>query len=100
MPTTQAGPLLHTLIFVSIPLGVTFFTNAEIFLEDVVGILIGHEAHRDFSLGLRGNHGLGAIGDEPSGHAVNFERRTRPGAIENGISWLAGQTFDPTSVLR
>ena len=37
-----------------------------------LGILVGDEAHGNFGLRLRRNHGLGAGRDEASGHAVDF----------------------------
>ena len=70
--TTHAGPLLQTFTFVSIPFGVFFLMNANMFLEDFVGILVGHEAHRNFGFRLRRNDSLRAIGSKASRHAVNF----------------------------
>jgi hypothetical protein len=32
-------------------------------------------------------------GDEASGHAVNFERGTRPGAVEHGVAGFSGENF-------
>ncbi len=64
-------------------LGRELLHEVRVALQDVVGILVGHEAHGDFGRGFRRNHGLGAGGNESSGHAVNFERGARPGAIKN-----------------
>src|SRR5882724_2260448 len=41
VPTTQAGPLLKTLILVSIPLGVSFFTYLVYFLRTTSGAWFG-----------------------------------------------------------
>src|SRR5258707_2135306 len=41
VPTTQAGPLLKTLILVSIPLGVSFFTYLVYFLRTSSGYWFG-----------------------------------------------------------
>ncbi len=67
--------------------------EGQVLLEDVVGILIGDQAHGNLRRGFRRDHGLGAIGDEASGHAVDFQRRTRPGAVEHRVSGLAGENF-------
>ena len=76
------------------PLGVSFFTKcAYSFLKMSSAILVGHQAHGNFRRGLRRNHGLGAGGGESSGHAVDFERGPRPGAIEHGVTRLAGEDF-------
>ena len=64
-----------------------------VLLEDVVGILVRYQAHGNFGCGFGGNHCLGTGGDESAGHAVNFERGSRPGAIENRVAGFAGEDF-------
>src|ERR1019366_777022 len=41
-----------------------------VLLQDVVGVLLGHQPHRDFGRGARRNYGLCATSDEAAGHAV------------------------------
>ena len=41
--------------------------------------------------GLRRNHGLCAGADKAAGHAVDFKRGTRPGALEHGVVRFAGE---------
>src|SRR3974390_732581 len=60
-------------------------------LENVVGVLIGDEAHGNLGRTFGGNDGLGAGGDEASDDAVDFERGAGPGAVEHGVSGLAGE---------
>src|SRR6185437_2754951 len=67
VPTTQAGPLLCTVI------------------------LVGHEAHGHFRGGLGGNHCFCAGSGKAAGHPVHLESGTRPGAVEHGKSRLARQ---------
>ena len=73
------------------PLGVSFFDVIRVALEDVVGILIGHQSHGNFCRGFGRNYSLGAGCGESAGHAVHFQRGPRPGAIEHRESRLAGQ---------
>ena len=91
--TTQAGPLLCTLILVSMPFGVSFFTKSVYFFRMSSGVLIGHQAHRDLGRSLGRDDRLRSGGGEASGHAVNFQRGTRPGAIQHRVSGLAGENL-------
>ena len=100
VPTTHGRTLAVHLDLDRMPLGVIAFTKSRVLLQDVFGILVGHQAHGHLRRGLGRNHCLGAVGDEAAGHAVDFKRRTRPCAIQHGIAGLAGQDVDPTSVLR
>src|SRR6266567_3850983 len=54
VPTTQAGPLLHTLILVSIPLGVSFFTKAVYRLRMSSGSWFGTRRMETFACALAG----------------------------------------------
>src|SRR5271165_137884 len=74
-------------------LGRELLHKGRVLFQDVIGILVGDEAHGNFRGRLRGDHRLGAGGDEASGHAVDFERGARPGAVEDGVAGLSGERF-------
>ena len=93
MPTTAGRALAVDFDFRLDAFGRELLHVGGVFLEDVVGILIGHQAHGDLGRGLGGNHGLGAGGDEASGHAVDFERGARPGAVEDRVAGFSGEDF-------
>src|SRR5437870_3547986 len=50
-------------------------------LENVVGILVRHQPHRNFRRGFRGDDRLRARSGKSARHAMNFERWSRPGAM-------------------
>ena len=81
------------MILVSSPFGGKLLHEIGVLLQDVVGILVRHQAHGDLGEGAGGNHGLGSGSGEAAGHAVDFKRRTRPRAVENGVAGFAGQDF-------
>src|ERR1700722_18365477 len=60
-------------------------------LENVVGVLVGHQAHRNFGGGFGRNDRLRAGGHETAGHAVDFEGGTGPSTIHHRIAGLAGE---------
>src|SRR5208283_2539792 len=60
-------------------------------LEDVVRILVGHQAHGDLGRGFSWNYGLCTGRGEAPGHAVDLERGARPRAIQDRVARFAGQ---------
>ena len=91
VPTTQAGPLLHDLDVGLNALGRELLHEVRELLEHVVRILVGHQAHGNLGRGSGRDHGLRAGSDKSAGHAVDFERGARPGAIEHRVAGLAGE---------
>ena len=69
---------------------------------DLLGILIGDEAHRHLGAGPGGEHGLGAAPLVAAEDAVDVERRPHGGALLGAPALLAGQGVDVkvTPVLR
>ena len=57
--------------------------EGQVFLENVVRILVGNKPHRDLGFRLCGNDSLRAISNKASRHAMNFQRRSRPSAIQD-----------------
>lgn len=60
-----------------------------VFTDDVVGVHVGDHAHGDFGGSFGGDDGFCAGSGEASGHAVDFQRGTSPGAVEDGVARLA-----------
>src|SRR5262249_4321405 len=56
------------------------------------GVLIGNQPHGNFGRSFRGNNGLRAGSGKAARHPVNFERGTRPGAIESGKSRFTSES--------
>src|SRR5207248_2538019 len=63
----------------------------HIFLEsrdDVVRILVGNEAHRNFGRGFCWNDRLRTGCNKSAGHSVDFQRWAGPGPVQNRIAGL------------
>src|SRR5438132_2482515 len=80
VPTTHAGPLLHFNVRLN-TLGGELLHVFFVTLENVIGILIWHQPHGNFCRSFGRDDRLRARSSKSARHAVNFERRSRPGAI-------------------
>ena len=67
VPTTQAGPLLYTLILVSMPFGVCFFTKAGYFLRMSSGSWLGTRRMETFAVAFAGITVLAPSATKPPG---------------------------------
>src|SRR5579885_3081270 len=67
--------------------------------HDFVRFLIRNQPHADLRGGLCGDYGLRSRRRITAGDAVHFQRGPRPGALEYGISRLAGQLRRPNFFL-
>ena len=57
---------------------------------DAVGILAWGEATAQLNQGLAGDDGLGTIGGESASDAVELQRGTAPGSLDDAVAGLAG----------
>src|SRR5580700_7933842 len=67
VPTTQAGPLLHTLILVSMPLGVCFFTKFVNLFRMSSGFWLGTRRMETLAAALAGMTVLAPAAMNPPG---------------------------------
>src|SRR5207245_804182 len=100
VPTTHAGPLLQTLILVSIPLGVSFLTYFVYFLRMSSGSWLGTSRMETFAAALAGITVFAPGAVKPPGMPCTSKvgRAQVRYSTENPGSPV--NTFDPTSVLR